>query len=785
MRFFDYLRLFRQSCLRGRRPAPHRKHHICLELECLEGRVVPTILFGKPKAETVGAHPGTQVMQRVDVQLVFWGAKWDYKQFDPIWAAAVEIAGKTYTDKLAQYGVTGAIVLDLATVTDSSPPATFSDAGVKAMLQAKMKDGTLREPAGDVDDSGASRLLYFVIPQAGSTASTSDNLGLHSTGTFTDGADENANADGTSVEGTVADEDDSTNTYRYGWTINDGNMDTVTSTFSHELVEAATDPEGNGVQVQHAPTGSWNEIGDFDAEKYTYRLYGHLVQSYWSESDRRFVGPDNNKQTLDVDGAGKLTVTGDKIKDSLDDTLVVATDTHVDSSTHLSTTGMQVQLNGEWTTFGPGVIKSIEVDPGGGSNKVAVLATLPKVAVTVKSAGSDTVTLGNRATGVQDIKADVTVKNSPGHLTDLIVDDASDIKGRKVSVGVQNIKGLAPATIIYEPAGLKSLTVSASVFPNIFTFTDTPSNKSVDVATTLYLAGIGDTVNVHATTGPLILVEFFGHATVNVGNEGKVAGIKGSLTVATIPVPGQGVDLNVDDHNDRDPRKVTVSEKDITGLAPAAITYAGPNLKSLTILGGFGGNTFLVSDTPSSHQPGFVVLLKGGLGGDKFTVAATTSPLTIDGNGGANTVNLGSPDTGKLEALKGSVHAINTGGKTKLTVDDHGDATGRTVGVTETAVTGMPSAAITFTAAGISSLTVNGGTGADAFTVTPSTLVSVFINGNGPTTAGGDTLNLTDDTGADVVLGVSGAGKITFPKSKRKDIVFTGIAKVSVPKGKG
>jgi hypothetical protein len=819
MRICDYLRRFHRSILGRRRSAPSRTRRARLELEALEDRVVPTILFGKPGAESVVTPRGSQVLPMVSVELIFWGSDWtdttrngrisNLDFLHNIWTAASDIMASHYADKLGQYGIQGVVpTVDEIIVSDRSPGATFNDDQVRGLLQALMRAGTLPEPSADVagvnGGNSLSQRLYFVIPQPGSIARTSD-LGLHSTATFHDDADDPPKFDHT--EGDI---DDAPVDYPYAWTVNDGNLDTITSTFSHELVEAVTDPAGNGIQLKRKPTTKpgWNEIGDNAAQLYTYRIGTHLVQSYWSQEEAngvgRFVGPDGNSQTFDVNLAGQLTVTGDQRPQSTDDSLTLGTTILTDVYTHRSETDIQARLNGETATFGPSFlpsdadpgfkfgptyIKSIEVNPGAGTNTVDVTATL--VPVTIKGNGSDSVSLGNGIDGVQDIKADVTVKNASPHSTDLYVNDAFDPKGRAASVSDHAIKGMAEkATFHYDPAGLKSLQISGSRLPgNRFTFTDTPSGADTgqDVPTSLVLYGNHDIVNVQATAdrGPLFIVETFGHADINVSKDHKVEDIKGALSVVSVPLPfGRGVALTVDDSADAKHREVTLSGTEITGLAPAIISYAAARLGSLKVLGSSAGSTYLVSETPSSPVSGFRVLLQGGHGKDKFTVAATTGPLTIDGGGGADTVTLGNPESGKVDGLGGAVNVINTGGKTQLIVDDHGDTTGRAVAVTDKDITGLPSAAITYNPGSISSLTVDGGSGADSFTVTPSKQVSFIINGNGPATAPGDSLKLTDNTGATVKITGPGAGTITFKGPKVtgvKDILFTGIEDLLVP----
>jgi hypothetical protein len=76
------------------------------------------------------------------------------------------------------------------------------------------------------------------------------------------------------------------------WVRNDGALNNNTSIpriFSHELVEACTDPEGDAWQINPVNSTNWNEIGD--ACSSTTVLNGVLVQSYWSQFDHACVIP--------------------------------------------------------------------------------------------------------------------------------------------------------------------------------------------------------------------------------------------------------------------------------------------------------------------------------------------------------------------------------------------------------------------------------------------------------------------------------------------------------------
>jgi hypothetical protein len=48
----------------------------------------------------------------------------------------------------------------------------------------------------------------------------------------------------------------------YGWVGNDGTLDGITSVMSHEVVEAASDPYGDGIRVD--PGAAWQWGGDHE-----------------------------------------------------------------------------------------------------------------------------------------------------------------------------------------------------------------------------------------------------------------------------------------------------------------------------------------------------------------------------------------------------------------------------------------------------------------------------------------------------------------------------------------
>jgi len=212
---------------------------------------------------------GGLVLTHVSVYLVYWGSAWAQNptpSADDITKSVASIMAGPYMSALAQYRNVGSGTLcGKILVTTSDPQMTFSSDDVSNLLKDLINMQTVPGP-NDVD-----QLLYCVIMPVGVSSDQSNVIGEH----FSPGED-----------------------ILCAWVMNDGTLDSVTTIFSHELVEACTNPHGDGYQFDapgqcSASPINWCEIGDV-CEGIRDTVNGVVVQEYWSASDSACIAPGSN-----------------------------------------------------------------------------------------------------------------------------------------------------------------------------------------------------------------------------------------------------------------------------------------------------------------------------------------------------------------------------------------------------------------------------------------------------------------------------------------------------------
>ena len=228
-----------------------------------------------PSTTTVTNGSGKKLRNAV-VNLIFWGDAWQATpspnpSLSQVVNDAASILAGPYQRRVVQYGATPARLGTIfVSVPGFNPPSTFKTSDVSKLITDAIDGGALPEPDEETTD-----LLHVVFMPPGTTPPP--NLGgLH---TYASWSDYDFPFD-----------IDINQKSHFAWVFS-SNRANVSSVFSHELVEALTDPEGDGLQVNPTNSSNWNEIGDVCSSRGT--VNGVTVQSYWSQQDQACVIPIN------------------------------------------------------------------------------------------------------------------------------------------------------------------------------------------------------------------------------------------------------------------------------------------------------------------------------------------------------------------------------------------------------------------------------------------------------------------------------------------------------------
>ncbi|MBS2028832.1 MAG: MYXO-CTERM sorting domain-containing protein [Deltaproteobacteria bacterium] len=259
---------------------------------------------------------GGPVLQQARVVPVFWNSSveaelqtnlpqfYDDVTRTPYWAGLQEYAtflsGGTQQGILTGSASAGVVISPAHCPASVTTTCTVSDAQIQSELAAQITAGNLEAPVQDC--TGNTSTVYMINFPAnvritgpdGSGDSCAQFCAYHNTGTF-NGAP--------LVYGVVADE------YTGNCAVGCGGENTglarTTDTASHELVEAATDPDiGLDTQVQYANPAAWgdnsNQCGEISdicdtggvGDTVTYQGRTWYVQQWWSNRLNRCTSGD-------------------------------------------------------------------------------------------------------------------------------------------------------------------------------------------------------------------------------------------------------------------------------------------------------------------------------------------------------------------------------------------------------------------------------------------------------------------------------------------------------------
>jgi hypothetical protein len=407
-------------------------------------------------------------------------------------------------------------------------------------------------------------------------------------------------------------------------------------------------------------------------------------------------------------------------------------------------------------------LSQLAVDASNAASSTFNVVAMPgSVSVALVGGGFDTANIGSGS--AQSISSPLSITDPPSFIAVNVNDSLNAALSRFVTLSASGtsdtISGLAPSTITARASDLASLTLSGGSLGNTFIVSGSSGPVTLNTgtgtdSTFVQNIGAGSSVAIHGQNG---------NDGVAVSNAGTVQGLLGPVSIDN--AAGLST-LVVDDSNDSSARSVSLSQTGatdtISGLAPSGISVKAGDLGAFMLDGGSGGNTIALAGLGLATAAS-TATLNTGSGADTTTVQPTSNlgPLNINGQTGADTVNLGTPGSlGTVQGLAGAVTVANSGA-TALNVNDVSDSIARAVTVGTTAISGLAPAQISF--AGVPALTIAGGAPSDTFAVTPSqtTTDTIAGGGSGPATLPGNTLSMTlTGTTAPVLTGTPSAAGV-------------------------
>jgi hypothetical protein len=237
--------------------------------------------FGADYTVTSTDDKGGRVLTGVEVILCYWGSFWSKTpppspSSDEYTKAITGVLTGPFMSGLNQYRGVGRGTLLYTEINDATDPADlYTDADVVAMLKDRIDNHSMPAPT-----AGHNRFYAVIAPQ-----------GIRNSNTLAVGQHQSFVHNGV--------------TAYYAWVDNAGSLtgpDCTTKVFSHELIEACTNPDvdtsNNSILVQgtnsDGTTVTNDEIGDTCNNQFaTVDMNGVScsVQSYWSKADNACILP--------------------------------------------------------------------------------------------------------------------------------------------------------------------------------------------------------------------------------------------------------------------------------------------------------------------------------------------------------------------------------------------------------------------------------------------------------------------------------------------------------------
>ena len=361
-----------------------------------------------------------------------------------------------------------------------------------------------------------------------------------------------------------------------------------------------------------------------------------------------------------------------------------------------------VLSNANHTATGPGgSVAVIAISTGNGVDTVRLVSVVDQV--DVNGTGTLNVIVGNgQAAGINNF---VGLTGGGGGADTLTYDNSTDASAATVTMNAAGIVGNGGG--FFGASGQ----VSASGFETI-NLKMGPAFETVNVLET----AAGTTTNITNAGSNA--------DTVNVGSAGSMQSVLGALSAGTT---GSPMNLVLDNSADATGRSVTVTDALVTGLAPAAISFAEAQIASFTIRTGTGADTITINSLQASGPADLNAIESGG-GSDTIQLNANNVAVTLNGGTGDDVITIGS---GSLDNHSGSV-TVAGGGQAgdQLVLNDTTNGFADSFTISSSTISRIVFGGVTYS--GIGALALNSGSGSNIFNINSTAATTpVTINGNG------------------------------------------------------
>jgi len=645
-----------------------------LGFQSLESREMMTVSI-PPQLGAESVVPGTRFtgMASPSVYLLYWGSYWSGAgqnlPASTLTPDATQIVQGHYLDKVMQYGYQGGAAVAGSTVDATRPPKDFTVADIFNEVK-KVYGNSSRVGFGLHQWTP----LYIVITGPDAAYGNSDYLGLNYRVSASTSSQSIAAA-GTS--GTVT----SNKTYDLAWvgttshyaisprSLRIFDTDSFTTLFSHELAEHVSDPT-NAYWLQkgvYSYGSSPDQIGDFEAENYTYRLNGLKVQAYWSNNDNSFVVPDGNAQTVTLNPVWNysypstggwtatfsgqynlaMTTAGSNITVAAAQTSINAVSLTIDQSNFAFDSGKlkSIQLN----TFSNATLSIDDRLDSAASNSITVdksyitetinAGSLPQVQFA--NSGYNTVNTVNLYSSSSAAASVALINNFLGTTINVVPSAVGAIVNAYLSYGTVRMAGA-----VHVAGNANTLlnileNASSSSAYNLQAGDVTRSGQSLDISYDPTLAGVtlfgsGDYSYYNVLSNGVVPVAIFpdsGPSQIVAYFENGSSAIQGNLTI----YGSSGTLVSVYDSS-ADGQTYTITSNSVSEAGRGTIYYQG--LTQLNVIGGSGDDVFNVSGTAAGTTTN-ILAIDGYddviVADDAGTLNSILGPLNIHGTLAGNT----------------------------------------------------------------------------------------------------------------------------------------------------